>query len=236
MKVQDLAAMSFPGRGVRHEPHQALDHAWMDGLTAGSMYVQCTYAICISVSAAAGRQHSIRDVRECPAQLACRRMCVSTHQLAWVNAPKSGITMKGGRRCYRSHSKMVTMQHRQSSLPSPSHPPATEQATKKLHKQHNSAQRQRDRQAKVFVPANAHVHARACVQVYANTHEQKYLFTERKSRLQGTAFWGPEVALLGGRDRRNEINTYDVPHFLLVQAWTRLNHICPNLEDHIEEL
>ena len=68
--------------------------------------------------------------------------------------------------------------------------------------------------------------------------EQKHLFTARKSRLQGTTFWGLEVALLGERDRNrasNEINTHDVPHFLLVQAWIRLNEICPNFEDYIED-
>ena len=56
-------------------------------------------------------------------------------------------------------------------------------------------------------------------------YEQTHSFSERKSRLQGTAFWGPEVALLGPRDRNrtsNEINTHDVSHFLLVQAWIRL--------------
>ena len=63
-------------------------------------------------------------------------------------------------------------------------------------------------------------------------------FTDEKSRLQGTAFWGPEVALCGERDRNrtsNEINTYYVPYFLLVQAWIRLNEICQNFEDHIED-
>ena len=41
---------------------------------------------------------------------------------------------------------------------------------------------------------------------------------EKKSRLQGTVFWGPEVALPGKRDRNqtsSEINAHDVPHFLL---------------------
>ena len=60
-------------------------------------------------------------------------------------------------------------------------------------------------------------------------YEQKHLCTERKGRLQVTAFWGPEVALIGERDRNrtwNEINAHDVPLVLLVQTWTRLNEIC----------
>ena len=71
--------------------------------------------------------------------------------------------------------------------------------------------------------------------------EQKHLFMERKSRLQGTALRGPEVTLIGERDGNqtsNEINTRDVPHFLLsplVQAWIRLNEICQNFEDHIQD-
>ena len=63
---------------------------------------------------------------------------------------------------------------------------------------------------------------------------QKHLYTERKSRLQGTACWDPEVARDMNRTS-NEINTRDVPHFLLVQAWIRLNEICPNFKDHIED-
>ena len=45
---------------------------------------------------------------------------------------------------------------------------------------------------------------------------------------------GPEVALPGKRDRNrtsNEINAHDVPHFLFVKAWIRLNEICQSFED-----
>ena len=56
--------------------------------------------------------------------------------------------------------------------------------------------------------------------------------------IQVNVFWGAEVALPGERDMKrtwNEINTHDVPHFLLVQAFIRLNEICQNFEDHIED-
>ena len=46
------------------------------------------------------------------------------------------------------------------------------------------------------------------IQEYTSSHvirdpsyEQPHLFTGKKSRLQGTVFWGPEVALPGERDR-----------------------------------
>ena len=45
----------------------------------------------------------------------------------------------------------------------------------------------------------------------ARLYEQPHLFTEDKSRLEGTAFWGPEAEHPGERDRNrtsNEINTY----------------------------
>ena len=64
------------------------------------------------------------------------------------------------------------------------------------------------------------------------------LFAEKKSRLHGTVFWGPEVALSGKRDRNrtsNKLNRHDVPHILFVKAWIRLNEFCQNFEDHIED-
>ena len=67
------------------------------------------------------------------------------------------------------------------------------------------------------------------VYMYIYVYEQPHLFTEKKSRLLGTVFWGPEVALPGKRDRNrtsNEINTHDVTHLLFVKAWIRLNEIC----------
>ena len=51
--------------------------------------------------------------------------------------------------------------------------------------------------------------------IYIYTYEQPHLFMEKKNRLRGTVFWGPEVALPGKRDRNrtsNEKNTHDVPH------------------------
>ena len=70
------------------------------------------------------------------------------------------------------------------------------------------------------------------------TCEQPHLFTSKKSRLQGTLFRSPHVALPGKRDRNRtwtEINAHDVPHFLVVQARIRLNEICQNFDDHIED-
>ena len=80
-------------------------------------------------------------------------------------------------------------------------------------------------------------YAKLC-SIYHTAFEQPHLFMEKKSRLQGTVFWGPEVAFRGKGDRNRtskEINTHHVPHFLFVQAWTRLNEICQNFEDHIED-
>ena len=71
-----------------------------------------------------------------------------------------------------------------------------------------------------------------------STNEHPHLSTEKKSRLQGTVVWVPEVALAGKRDRNqtsNQINTHDVPHFLFGQAWIRLNEICQDFEDHVED-
>ena len=42
----------------------------------------------------------------------------------------------------------------------------------------------------------------ACVRGCMYACEQPHLCTEKKSRLQGTVFWGPEVALPGKRDRK----------------------------------
>ena len=67
------------------------------------------------------------------------------------------------------------------------------------------------------------------------------MFTERNSiDYMVACLKGPEVALPGKPDRdrtSNEINTHDVPHllYLFVEAWIRLNEICQDFEDHIED-
>ena len=76
------------------------------------------------------------------------------------------------------------------------------------------------------------------IYIYIYIFEQPQIFTEKKSRLHGTVFWGPEVVLPGKRDRKrtsNEINAHDVPHLLFVKAWVRLDEICQNFEDRIED-
>ena len=78
---------------------------------------------------------------------------------------------------------------------------------------------------------------RTQVYIHIYIYEQPHFFAEKKSRLQGTVFWGPEVSLPCKRDRNrisNKINTHDVPHFLFVKAWITWNEICQYLEDHIE--
>ena len=80
--------------------------------------------------------------------------------------------------------------------------------------------------------------ARGSLPFSTSLHEQPHKFTEKKSRLHGTVFWGPEVALPGKRDwnrTSNEINTLDVPHLLFVKGSIRLNKICQNFKDHIED-
>ena len=65
-------------------------------------------------------------------------------------------------------------------------------------------------------------YAYTCIYVY----EQPHSFTEEKSRLWGSAFWCPEVALSGKQDRNgksDEINTHD--NFLSVQACIGLNEM-----------
>ena len=82
-----------------------------------------------------------------------------------------------------------------------------------------------------------HMHIDTCVYMN-NICERPHVFRENKSRLHGTVFWGPEVAPPGKRDKKrtsNAISTHDVPHFLFVQAWMRLNDICQNSDDHIED-
>ena len=67
-------------------------------------------------------------------------------------------------------------------------------------------------------------------------YEQPHLFTEEKSSLQGTAFWGPELALSGKPDRNrtsNEINAYHRSCWF--KARTRLNATSQHFEHHIHE-
>ena len=68
------------------------------------------------------------------------------------------------------------------------------------------------------------------IYIYVCVCERPHSFTEKKSRLQGTVFWGPEVARPGKRDRNRCSNIHDVPHFRFVQSWVRFNGICQNFD------
>ena len=67
---------------------------------------------------------------------------------------------------------------------------------------------------------------------------QKMRRTTQKIYTAKSVFRCPEVVLPGKRNRNrtsNEINTHDLPHFHFVQAWVRLNEICQEFGDHIED-